>query len=235
MKSLILCLVLFNIGLFVYFKYEASSAHLTHITLAPLQPEKLKILTEEEIKSLPKKAADASIAENAVPGSPPQAGGAAPTLASCYDWSGFSAKQVQRVSSLLDKHLLQYAVKSSDVNEDARYWIYIPPKASQEAAQAKVDELKRLGVEDSFIVQELPWRFAISFGVFKDEQLANKLLEDLKSHGVKTAIKSVRNQEKGNATFHITNMSPEVLDKLEQTDKIKTLYPTTELKEAACQ
>lgn len=227
MKWLVLCLVLFNLLVFGYFNLGLSDPTVTHVTLAPLQPEKLKILTTSEIETLPKKAVEMTAvtlqpAAQAMESKPPQ----------CYEWGVFNAAQAKRVSTEMDKLLLQYTQKETPVDPDgAHYWVYIPPKATLEIAQAKVEELKRLGVIETFIVQDVPWKYAISFGMFKDETLADKLLADLKKLGVKTAIKGDRNQNKENVTLYISNMTPEVL---EQVNKIKGNFNKAELAAVTC-
>lgn len=227
MKWLALCLVVFNLLIFGYFNLGLSDPTVTHVTLAPLQPEKLKILTSSEIEALPKKAVEMTAvtlqpAVEAMESKPPQ----------CYEWGMFKSAQAKKVSMQMDKLLLQYAQKEAPIDPDgAHFWIYIPPKATLELAQAKVAELNRLGVVETFIVQEAPWKYAISFGMFKDEALADKLLIDLKKHGVKTAIKGDRNQNKDNITFYISNMTPELLGEL---DKIKGNYSEAELTAVTC-
>ena len=116
--------------------------------------------------------------------------------------------------------------------ESVRYWIYVPPLKSTVAAQAKQSELANLGVQDTFIVQEPQWRNAISIGVFKDEQLASKLLEDLKTRGVRSAVKGVRNNEKSQASLLINHVSPEMASEI---DKLKPDFAGSELKPVSCQ
>ena len=53
---------------------------------------------------------------------------------------------------------------------------------------ARFDELRRLGVEDLFIVQDAgPNQFAISLGLFKNEQAAGRHLNLLREKGVRSA------------------------------------------------
>jgi hypothetical protein len=81
-------------------------------------------------------------------------------------------------------------------------------------------------------VQDQQSRNAISLGVFKDEQLATKLLDDLKSKGVVSAVKGVRNQESGRSSLYISNMSSELVPEIE---KLQPEYPGSELKQVNCQ
>lgn len=115
--------------------------------------------------------------------------------------------------------------------ENIRYWIYKPPLATPEAAQSKADELRKLGVEDFFIVQDDPkWRNAISFGVFRDEKLADKLMADLKNKGVKLLIKAPRNG--GQAVIKLQQVSTSQYTSLQ---KARSHFPDSVLKEIPCQ
>lgn len=120
---------------------------------------------------------------------------------------------------------------TSTTQDNVRYWIYKPPLASAEAAQTKAEELRKLGVEDFFIVQEDPkWRNAISFGVFRDEKLADKLMDDLKNKGVKLVIKATRNG--GQASVKLQQVTPQQYASLQ---KSRSHFPDSVLKEIACQ
>lgn len=120
---------------------------------------------------------------------------------------------------------------TSTGQENVRYWIYKPPLATAEAAQTKADELRKLGVEDFFIVQDDPkWRNAISFGVFRDEKLADKLMADLKNKGVKLLIKATRNG--GQAVIKLQQVTPQQFASLQ---KSRSHFPDSVLKEIACQ
>jgi hypothetical protein len=154
------------------------------------------------------------------------------TQVSCYEWGSFSEASLQKARSVLAKYSLDATVKQQTSQEATRYWVYIPPLKSAEAVQVKVDQLHARGIEDFFVVQEPQWHNAISLGVFKDEQLAAKLLEELKSKGVVSAVKGVRNQEKGQASLFISHMTSDAAAEIE---KLKPDFPGSELKQATCQ
>jgi hypothetical protein len=60
-------------------------------------------------------------------------------------------------------------------------------------AVQRVADLKRQGVEDSSLVTEdQAWRNAVSLGVFRSEDAANRRLEDLRRRGVRGAEIGVR-------------------------------------------
>jgi len=54
----------------------------------------------------------------------------------------------------------------------------------------------------------------------------------MKTKGVDSAVKGVRNQEKGRASLLISSMSS---DTAAEIDKLKPEFPGSELKQVACQ
>lgn len=150
----------------------------------------------------------------------------------CYEWSGFNMVRVTEAANLAQQiNIKTQTNMTSTGQENVRYWIYKPPLATAEAAQTKADELRKLGVEDFFIVQDDPkWRNAISFGVFRDEKLADKLMADLKNKGVKLLIKATRNG--GQAVIKLQQVTPQQFASLQ---KSRSHFPDSVLKEIPCQ
>ncbi len=224
MKWLVLFLATVNIMIFAYFYMINSNKEPQHHNLGQLHPEKILILTPEQIEALPKISTDKDASKEAAP--------VQAQLPVCYEWGSFSGVNLNRAHEALKLLSLESSDIKQNPQESKRFWIYIPPKASMELAQEKVEELHNLGIQDSYVVQEPKWRFAISLGIFKDEQLANKLLEDLKNKGVKSALKGVRNQEKEQYSLLINGMTP---DKVDQINKLMPEFTGSELKEVNCQ
>lgn len=227
MKWIVWLLVIVNVLLLAYFNLDLSSTAPVAAIHQSLQPEKLKLLTPQEIEALPKKESEVKAIEAVALVPDP-----VPVTAGCYEWGSFSAVNLRRARNVLNKYSLNATVKQQTSQESTRYWVYIPRLRTAALAQAKADELRALGVEDIFVVQEPQWHNAISFGVFKDEQLATKLLEELKGKGVVSAVKAVRNQEKGQASLFISNMTSDTAAEIE---KLKPDFPGSELKQATCQ
>lgn len=225
MKWLISLLLLLNVALFGYFRLNATHPVGIGAGHEAIHADKIKIVTAEELAALPKKTVPP-------PADPALAVSSAPAQLGCYEWGSFSKGNITRAKNILEKFSVESELRQTDTQEARRYWIYIQPLANAEKAQAKIDELRALGIEEIFIVQEAPWRNAISLGVFKDESLATKLLEDLRGRGIKTAIKGVRNHESGQSSFFIKNISDEIAAAL---DKLRPDFSGSELKKVACQ
>lgn len=222
MKKLIWLLILINIGLLSYFNLDRILPAQPQTTRqAEIDPEKISILSPSQIEALPKKAVET------VP--PPAAAPIAVT--SCFEWGSFTGASIAGAQSAAAKLALNATLKEEPSAQKKRFWIYRPPFKSAQEAQLRSTELKTLGIEDLFVVQEPKWKNAISFGIFEDEKLANKLLSELKAKGVKDVAKTLRNQGKDHASLVFKSLSDTEATGLR---KLKPEFPEAELKEVAC-
>ena len=223
MKWWIWCLVLANVALLTYFNMDIIAPKPATVDKA-IDPTKLKLLSVKELEAMPKKVvAAASVAE---PEKLP------PPATSCYQWGNFSSTNLPSAQVVLVRLGLQGEVNQEKVAPlDRRFWVYYPPLKTAELAKQKAEEIKALGVEDLFIVQDSQWRNAISFGLFNDEKLASSLLEDLQAKGLKGATKALRNPGKAVSGLLIKGVSADVALELH---KIKHEFLGTELNPAAC-
>jgi len=188
-----------------------------------------------ETKVAEVKLPEAKVAETKVQEKPAPAKTAethASVATACYEWSSFNMARVSEALSIAQQLNIKTQANMTTTGQDnVRYWIYKPPLVTAEAAQTKAEELRKLGVEDFFIVQDDPkWRNAISFGVFRDEKLADKLMADLKEKGVKLLIKATRNG--GQTLIKLQQVSPQQFASLQ---KSRSHFPDTVLKEIPCQ
>jgi len=221
MKRLVWLLVLINVGLLAYFNLDRILPSTPQIKRAEIDPEKISVLSQKEIEALPKKAAAL----------PPAAPKSASTVKSCFEWGIFSSASLTGAQSAVEKLALQASVKEQTSQQAKRFWVYSPPLKTAQEAQSKAVELKALGVEDLFVVQESKWKNAISFGVFEDEQLAIKLMNELKAKGVTNVVKALRNQGKGHFSLLFNNLADEEVTELKQ---LKSDFPEATLKAVAC-
>lgn len=155
----------------------------------------------------------------------------APPAAACYEWGSFEQSRVAAARAVLNKLKIQYTLKQQTAEEALRYWVYLPKFPNAKAAQAKADELHQMGINDLFVVQEPKMKNAISFGMFKDEVLANKLLTELQLKGIQ-AEKLVRNQEKGQINLLTSAITA---DHVSDIEKMRPNFPGSEIKQIVCQ
>lgn len=230
MKWAVWGLLLVNVVLLGFFRLGANRhAESEPITgHEPITPEKIKTLSPEELSALPKKTPPSG----SQPERPQFSQTGPQPVTTCYEWGSFAAVEAVRAKAVLDKLGLQAVARQVVPHDAMRYWVYIPPRRSQEEAQAKVDELKALGVQESYIVQEPVWRYAISLGVFKDEALADKFLEGMRSRGVKSVVKGRHSHEAGLTSYSVKNVSQSQVDEF---SKVQPEFPGSELKQVSCQ
>jgi len=222
MKWWVWLLVLANVALFAYFNAAVPKAEIAN---KEISPEKLKILSAKDLETMPKKVV-----------SPPEViaepTAVAVAAASCYKWGNFTSTNLPSAQVVLVRLGLQAEVNQEPIQQqEKRFWVYYPPLRTAELAQQKAEEIKALGVEELYVVQDSQWRNAISFGLFSDEQLASSLLTSLQEKGVKGATKALRNPGKTHSSLLIKAVTPETALELH---KIKPEFVGTELAPAAC-
>lgn len=218
--GLLICL---NLGLFFYFQANDSKPKVTLIDNQPVQPEKIKLLSAKQIAQLPPQNPEAI---------PPLAE-PTPTLPTvCYVWGNLAASRVNLARTALLKRAPEASISEQDQQKITFYWVYIPQQASLTAARSKIEELKILGVKESFIMQEADYKNAISLGVFHEEAAADKFLEALKTKGVISATKGTRYKENNQVNLLIQNLKSEEIIEIE---KLGQKFPNSELKPVACQ
>ena len=84
---------------------------------------------------------------------------------------------------------------------------------------------------DTFIIKDQKWLNAVSLGIFRDEGLANKYLDDLRNRGVRSAIKGQRNLNGEQTGYQIRNPNPV---QLEEINRLKPEFPSSDLKQVDC-
>src|SRR5437762_3463397 len=144
-----------------------------------LNPQAIRLLRADQLAAL---ATERTKQAAERPKPPPKA-----TLAACLELGAFSPGDAARVQQALEPLALGSRLSQRRVEEIASYWVFMPPQRSRPAANQKAAELKKLGVEDFYIVQEdSKFRFAISLGVFKTEEAARSRLAELRKRGFGT-------------------------------------------------
>lgn len=221
MKRFFWLLVIINLGLLAYFNIGYILPGKPEIKLTEINPDKIKLLSQTEVDNLPKKAE---------PSSPPPVVEAQP-VAMCFEWGAFSDVSLAKAQKALAKMAIPASAKEENSDQPKRYWVYKAPLKTTAEAQKRAAEFKALGVEDIFVVQEEKWKNAISFGIFEDEQLAEKLVQELRAKGIKNVEKILRTNGKGHHTLLLGSINENEIAELK---KLKPDFPAAELKEVGC-
>jgi hypothetical protein len=187
MRALFLLVVLGNIAFFAWARYIAPAE--ATIDTAPLgrqiNPEKLTILGPGELPAaLPKPPA--------VPPGAPGPVTAAPATApsapvACMEWGSFTLVDAPKAEKALEPLLLSGRIEQRRTEEKAGWWVFIPSQGNRPTALKKAAELKKLGVNDYFVVQDEEFRWALSLGVFRTAEAARTRLLALRAQGVRSA------------------------------------------------
>ena len=184
MRAAFLVLLLANLALYAWLRYGVTET----VAPAPLSrqiaPDKLKVVAPS---SLPPVTAVTK------PPAPVPAPVTAATAAACMEWGSFTVADASRAEQALEPLALGPRRAERRTEEHAGWWVFIPPQGNRQSALRKAAELKQLGVEEYFIVQdEGALRWALSLGVFRTEEAAQARLAVLRAQGVRTARVGVR-------------------------------------------
>lgn len=115
---------------------------------------------------------------------------------SCLAWKGLATVDADRLERMITEDFSALVLSRSVVPASVIYWVFIAPSTNKKNADKKAAELKRLGVQEFFIVQDPgPNQLAISLGVFSSEASANERLEALRVKGVKSATVGERSNK----------------------------------------
>ena len=150
----------------------------------------------------------------------------------CLEWGSFGAAELPRAQAALDALALLERVRRTDVTVSTSYWIYIAPLKSNLDMQRKANELKARGVtEYSPILEAGRWRYAISLGVFRNEDGARKYLALLRGKGVRSAQIGEREQGTSQTAFLVRDPTAA---QSAQLASLKTEYSGSNLRAVDC-
>ena len=154
-----------------------------------------------------------------------------PTTIACLEIGNFNSSEARRFESQLEDLSLSSKPTRTSVQDVASHMVYVPSQGSKEAAERKAAELRRLGVEDFYVIPEsqpnpaLHW--AISLGVFKTEDAARAYVNQLSGQGVRSARVMVRTSGASKQVYQWRNVDPAIKTALEA---VKAKFPAQELR-----
>ena len=239
MRSLFLLLVLANVAFFAWSRYVSpldASADPLPLT-RQIEPEKMKVVTPNEVPAPAPAPAPRTPAANAAPPAAAPATTAAATPAAtpvavkCMEWGSFTIADAPRAEKALEPLALGPRLAHRRTEETAGWWVFIPPQGSRAAAVRKAAELKALAVDEYFIVQEAgPYRWSLSLGVFRNEEAAQARLSTLRTQGVRSAQAAPRETVVPKVWLQVKNVDAPLQARLKDTARI---IEGSELRECA--
>jgi len=150
----------------------------------------------------------------------------------CMEWAPFSQEELVRAREALAAMTLGDRLSSAPVNAVANWWVYVPPLPNRLQADREVARLAAAGVRETYVVQDnSDMRFAVSLGIFRSEEAAQRFLEGLKTRRVTRAVVGQRPHPlRLNAIYVREPMEAET----KRLAELKAGWPGTELRAAAC-
>jgi hypothetical protein len=180
MRAAFLVVLLANLALYAWLRYGTAETVEPAPVSRQIAPDKLKVVGPS---SLPPVTAVTKPSPAPVP-----APAAATASAACVEWGSFTLADASRAEQVLEPLVLGPRLAQRRTEEHAGWWVFIPSQGNRQTALRKAAELKQLGVEEYFIVQEEgALRWALSLGVFRTEEAAQARLAALRNQGVRTA------------------------------------------------
>jgi SPOR domain len=150
----------------------------------------------------------------------------------CLEWGDFSGSDLTRANAALSALQLADKISQRQIEREIGFWVYMPPLKNKAAVKRKIAELKALGINEYFVVQNSGhWLNAISLGVFKTQEAAENFLHALNSKGVRTARVGERASKLKTTIFILNRVDAgtEVKVKVVQKD-----FPGSELNNVPC-
>ena len=211
MRVLLFLLLLANLVFLAWTQYSVlQAAGETHLVDQQINRESIRVLSPEQLA--------------ATRSEPPK------TVA-CMELGSFNLADATKVEESLAPLALGGRLSRHRIDEGAKWWVFMPPQAGREGAQKKVAELKRLGVDEYFVLQDDPkLQFAVSLGVFRTEEAAHNRLEELRARGVRSAQMGRRATPVQRVVYEIRAVDHAASAKL---TAIKAAHAGVELKECA--
>lgn len=164
MRLAFLLLVLANLLLAAYgFRMQAESSATASIMAQQIQPERVRLITAEEAERI---------------------AAARRPAAACLEWGAFAAADAPRALEAIEA--LGVKARERRVEEPGRWWVTLPPLATRAAANARLAELRRLGIDELYVIDDDAngLRNGISLGLFRSEEGARTRLDAIERRGV---------------------------------------------------
>ena len=212
MRTVVILLLLANLTFFVYTRLDAASDGEAVRLVEQVQPEKMKLLTPQQVAALgpAKVAALADV---------------------CLEWGPLSDADRARALGDLEPLALGRLLSQKRIETTMAFWVYLTPSANRAEAERRAGELRERGIGDVAVLESGPQRYAVSLGLFHAEDAAKARLADLTKLGVTNARSGARQQVITTTLLVIRDPQAQVVAKIRD---LMSAYPGTEAKVGGC-
>jgi SPOR domain len=238
MKALFWIFLLTNVLFFAVMRWGGLQDEHTGPLSPALHEEKITLQTtlqDKPVAELPAPAAASAALAPASAPMPASATAATPVAApaACMEWGEFSGADLARATAALSKLALGDKLSQRQIEYAIVYWVYIPPIKDKAALNQKIAELKTIGINDYFIITDAgPSLNAISLGMFKTKEAAQRLLDEL----LRTKVASNAQIGERASKIKVTRFLLNGLDAKNSSDLTQIIkdFPGSELKGMPC-
>jgi hypothetical protein len=172
MRLLFLLLVLANVVFFAYARFAGEpGARDPGAVARQMEADKIRVLTPEQMAARTR------------------SGPAASGDRSCIEWGAFSPGDFGAARAVAETIARGTEFTERRVGPPTGWWVYVPPLETRGAANTRLADLKRQGIEDvSIVVEDPKYANGLSLGVFASEDAAAKRLAEVRKRGVKAEM-----------------------------------------------
>lgn len=149
----------------------------------------------------------------------------------CLEWRGLNQDEFTQVREQFKAMANERVMSFTGMPVNTRHWVIFPPLPGPESAAAKLNELAAAGVQDAFVVKDLPWRNAISLGLYANNESAQRRVREVEEKGVLGTRVEVQPKQGTDYYFVIRS---EDQDALKSLGDIKQAYPNSRQSRVAC-
>ena len=212
MRIVVILLLLANLALFALTRLDAYSAGEGQRLSEQVQPDKIRLLTPQEVAALgPAKAA--ALADV------------------CIEWGPLAEADRARALAELAPLGIAQLVSQRRVEPEG-FIVTLAGFASRAAAERRIAELRARNVSDLSVVDLGRGQFAVSLGIFRTEAAANGRADALAQQGVSGARVGPRTGGAERTVLVIRDPPQPAVAKLRE---IAPGYPGTEIRVGTCE
>ena len=147
--------------------------------------------------------------------------------AACVEFFGIQPADAQRAQEAFASMQLGPRLVERRLEEVTRYWVYVPPAPDRRAVEARMAEIRKLGVTDLSIRPDN----AISLGVFSTEEAARRFLAATQNKGVRGIEYGPFAKELREVVMLVREPDTELIARL---TVLQRDYPGTQLRAVPC-
>ena len=150
----------------------------------------------------------------------PAALGVVLRAAGCAEIGPMSEQDAVRVQVMLDAVVQDLVVTTQRAEDITSWWVYVAPSSGDVAR--RVADLRERGVSDLYVMPDGQWKGAISFGLFRQEELAVALQKTIAQKGVRNVRVAPRGPSAGRITLQVRPTGDALIAEL---PKLRTAMP----------